>query len=215
GPAAWARTPGGALPRFSAASRRAPVAGPKSPPAETDAMHCGRFRPAPLTRRDMLRTCANGFGAVAFAALLADEGRGAARVQHHAARAKNVIFLYMDGAPSQVDTFDYKPMLEKHHGKDPHSIFKVEPTQFDNVGKVMASPWKFQQHGQCGRWVSELFPHVAECVDDLAFIRSMQSKFPEHTSANYFLHTGSGVQGRPSMGAWFSYGLGSENKNLP
>src|SRR5262249_55748926 len=131
-------------------------------------MHCGRFRPAPLTRRDMLRTCANGFGAVALAALFAEEGRGGpAKVQHHPAKAKNVIFLYMAGAPSQVDTFDYKPMLEKHHGKDPHSIFKVEPTQFDNVGKVMASPWKFKQHGQTGRWVSELFPHVAECVDDL------------------------------------------------
>ncbi len=81
-------------------------------------------------------------------------------------------------APSQVDTFDYKPLLEKHHGKDPHAIFKVEPTQFDNVGKVMASPWKFKQYGQCGRWVSDLFPHVAQCVDDLAFIRSMWHEVP-------------------------------------
>ena len=79
----------------------------------------------------------------------------------------------------------------------------------------MASPWKFQQHGDSGLWVSDLFPNVAECVDDLAVIRSMVSKFPEHTSANYFLHTGSGFQGRPSMGAWVSYGLGSDNKNLP
>jgi hypothetical protein len=121
----------------------------------------------------------------------------------------------MDGGPSQVDTFDYKPLLAKHHGKDPHSIFKVEPTQFNNVGRVMASPWQFRQHGQCGLWVSELFPHVATMADDLTVIRSMTSKFPEHTSANYFLHTGSGVQGRPSMGAWASYGLGSENQNLP
>ena len=175
-------------------------------------MHCHLFRPTPLTRRDMLLHCANGFGAVALASLLADDGRAAV---HHQPKARNVIFLYMDGAPSQVDTFDYKPLLEKHHGKDPHSIFKVEPTQFDNVGKVMASPWKFKQYGECGRWVSELFPHVAQCVDDLAFVRSMISKFPEHTSANYFLHTGSGIQGRPSMGAWASYGLGSENRNLP
>ena len=171
-----------------------------------------------ISRRQMLQRCANGFGAVALAALLAEEGHGAADrkpVNHHPATAKNVIFLYMDGGPSQVDTFDYKPLLEKYNGKDPHSVFKVEPTQFNNIGKVMMSPWKFKQHGQSGMWVSELFPHVAECVDDLAVIRSMISKFPEHTSANYFLHTGSGIQGRPSMGAWLGYGLGSENKNLP
>jgi hypothetical protein len=178
-------------------------------------MHCRRFTPRPLTRRDMLQRCANGFGAVALAALLAEDGHGAVEKLHHPAKARNVIFLYMDGGPSQVDTFDHKPMLEKFNGRDPRQVFKVEPTQFDNIGKVMASPWKFRQYGDSGRWVSELFPHVAECVDELAVIRSMVSKFPEHTSANYFLHTGSGFQGRPSMGAWFSYGLGSENKNLP
>ncbi len=180
-------------------------------------MHCGRFIPTPLSRRDMLLRCANGFGAVALSALLAEEGHSAAALSapHFAARARNIIFLYMDGGPSQVDTFDYKPLLEKYHGRDPHSIFKVEPTQFNNVGRVMASPWKFRRRGQSGLWVSDLFPHVAECIDDLCVIRSMVSKFPEHTSANYFLHTGSGVQGRPSMGAWVSYGLGSLNKNLP
>jgi len=179
-------------------------------------MHCGRFFSTPLTRRDMLLRCANGFGAVALAALLAEEGRSAAVPSpHFRARARNVIFLYMDGGPSQVDTFDYKPLLEKYHGRDPHSIFKVEPTQFNNVGRVMASPWKFRKRGQSGLWVSDLFPHVAECIDELCVIRSMMSKFPEHTSANYFLHTGSGLQGRPSMGAWVSYGLGSLNKNLP
>jgi hypothetical protein len=178
-------------------------------------VQCRRFQ-CPLTRRDMLLRCANGFGAVALTALLADEAPGAQRpVLHHPAKAQRVIFLYMDGGPSQVDTFDYKPLLEKFDGRDPHTVFKVEPTQFDNVGKVMASPWKFKQHGQSGLWVSELFPNVAQCVDDLAVVRSMVSKFPEHTSANYFLHTGSGIQGRPSMGAWFGYGLGSENKNLP
>jgi hypothetical protein len=168
----------------------------------------------------MLLRCANGFGAVALAALMAEEGRGAPgapppATRHHPARARNVIFLYMDGGPSQVDTFDYKPLLGKHHGKDPHSVFQVEPTQFDNVGKVMASPWAFRRHGQSGLWVSDLLPHIAGCVDDLCMVRSMVSKFPEHTSANFFLHTGVGVQGRPSMGAWFSYGLGSENRNLP
>ncbi len=178
-------------------------------------MHCGRWH-TPLNRRDMLQRCANGFGAVALSALLAEEcAAGPTPVRHHPAKARSVIFLYMDGGPSQVDTFDYKPLLEKYHGKDPHTVFKVEPTQFDNVGRVMASPWRFQQHGDSGLWVSDLFPHVAQCVDDLAVIRSMVSKFPEHTSANYFLHTGSGFQGRPSMGAWASYGLGSENKDLP
>jgi Protein of unknown function (DUF1501) len=176
----------------------------------------------PLTRRDMLRRCANGFGAVALAALWSEDAKGLPGTStpllaapHHPPRARNVIFLYMDGGPSQVDTFDYKPLLEKHNGKDPHSLLTVEPTQFNNVGRVMASPWKFRRHGQCGVWVSELFPNVAGCVDELCFIRSVVSNFPEHTSANYFLHTGNGAQGRPSMGAWFSYGLGSENRDLP
>jgi hypothetical protein len=164
----------------------------------------------------MLLRCANGFGAVALAALVAEDSRGAAvSVRHHPAKARNVIFLYMDGGPSQVDTYDYKPLLEKYHGRDPHTVFKVEPTQFDNVGRVMASPWKFRRRGQSGLWASDLLPHVAEQIDDLCFIRSVVSKFPEHTSANYFLHTGSGFQGRPSMGAWVSYGLGSENRDLP
>jgi hypothetical protein len=186
-------------------------------------MHCHRFIPRALTRREMLERCANGFGAVALAALLAEEGGaadpnpggGRKPVQHHPAKARNVIFLYMDGGPSQVDTFDPKPLLARYDGRDPHSVFKVEPTQFNNVGKVMASPWKFKQYGAAGLWVSSLFPYLAECADELAVIRSVVSKFPEHTSANYFLHTGSGVQGRPSMGAWASYGLGSLNKNLP
>jgi hypothetical protein len=183
-------------------------------------MHCGRYL-RPLTRREMLLRCANGFGAVALTALLAEENRAGSPAEvhsttrHHRARARNVIFLYMDGGPSQVDTFDYKPLLAKHHGKDPHDVFRVEPTQFNNVGKVMASPWRFERRGQSGLWVSDLLPHIGACIDRLCVIRSMVSNFPEHTSANYFLHTGSGVQGRPSMGAWFSYGLGSDNKNLP
>jgi hypothetical protein len=170
----------------------------------------------------MLLRCANGFGAVALAALLAEEARaepgspsGHLSAPHHPARAHNVIFHYMDGGPSQVDTFDYKPLLTQYHGQDPHAVFKVEPTQFNNVGRVMASPWKFGRCGQAGHWVSDLLPHVAGCVDDLCFVRSMVSNFPEHTSANYFLHTGTGFQGRPSMGAWVSYGLGSLTRNLP
>jgi len=171
-----------------------------------------------LNRREWLQRSSNGFGALALSALLVEDSRADSKLPalHHPAKAKSVIFLYMDGGPSQVDTFDYKPKLEKFNGQDPHKVLeKVEPTQFASIGKVMQSPWKFKQYGQSGTWVSELFPHVAECVDDLAFIHSMVSKFPEHTSANYFLHTGAGVQGRPSWGAWCGYGLGTGNKDLP
>jgi hypothetical protein len=130
-------------------------------------------------------------------------------------KAKNIIFLYMDGGVSQVDSFDPKPRLEKENGEDPTSKFKVDATQFGNVGKILKSPWTFKKYGESGMEVSELFPHIATCVDDMALVRSMVSNFPEHTNANYFLHTGSGLQGRPSMGAWMNYGLGSENNNLP
>ncbi|WP_145266225.1 DUF1501 domain-containing protein [Calycomorphotria hydatis] len=174
----------------------------------------------------MLSQSACGFGAMALAALGQDrayaapspannELRTAGHSLHHEAKAKNVIFLYMDGGPSQVDTFDPKPMLDKYNGQAPTEHFSVEPTQFNSIGNVLASPWKFQQYGESGIPVSELFPQVATCVDDLAVIRSMTSEFPEHTFANYFLHTGSGLQGRPSMGAWVNYGLGSECQNLP
>jgi hypothetical protein len=121
----------------------------------------------------------------------------------------------MDGGVSQVDSFDPKPRLTKEHGQDPKKKFKVDATQFDNVGKILKSPWEFKKYGECGMPVSELFPHIANCVDDIALIRSMTSQFPEHTNANYFLHTGSGLQGRPSMGSWMTYGLGSENNNIP
>jgi hypothetical protein len=170
----------------------------------------------PLTRREFLTRSANGFGAVALAALLAEDGKATAPVRHHPAKAKAVIFLYMDGGVSQVDSFDPKPLLDRYHGQDPRTaIGKLEPTQFANVGKVMKSPWKFRQYGRSGTAVSELFPHVAKCVDDLAVVRSMVSQSPEHTRANYLLHTGSGIQGRPSWGAWAGYGLGTGNKDLP
>ncbi|MFO0943249.1 MAG: DUF1501 domain-containing protein [Pirellulales bacterium] len=132
---------------------------------------------------------------------------------HHTPKAKNVIFLYMDGGPSQMDTFDPKPELARLSGK-PFPM-KMEPTQFDNNGSTLGSPWQFNQHGQSGLWVSELFPNVAKHADKLCVIRSMTSKFSEHTSANYFLHTGLGIVGRPSMGAWVVYGLGSASQELP
>ncbi len=173
------------------------------------AFPCSRVH-LPPTRRDWLRSAALGFGGVAASSLLADAG------PHHPATATSVIFLYMDGGPSQIDTFDPKPLLAKYDGRDPYKVLaRVEPTQFANVGKVMASPWKFKNYGGSGLPVSDLFPHVGGCADDLAVIRSMTVKFPEHTSANYFLHSGSGLQGRPSVGAWVGYGLGSVAKNLP
>jgi hypothetical protein len=184
---------------------------------------CHRYQPPPLDRRGFLRQAGCGFGAVALAALLANRDIEAAgqqpasplapRPPHFRPQAKNVIFLYMDGGPSQVDTFDPKPRLTKDHGQ-PFAM-KMEPTQFNNNGSTLGSPWKFKQYGESGIPVSDLFPHVAQHVDKLAVIRSMTSNFPEHTSANYFLHTGIGVQGRPSMGAWLGYGLGSECRDLP
>ena len=184
-----------------------------------------RRPPAPdLSRRDLLFRCAHGFGAVALASLLptrafgaqlADAARDplAPRVTHFAPRARNVIFLYMDGGPSQVDTFDPKPRLDRENGQ-PIGM-AIPKTQFDDVGAVLKSPWEFRQHGESGIPVSSLFPFVAQHVDRLAVVRSMTSGFPEHTNANYFLHTGSGLQGRPSMGSWIGYGLGSECRDLP
>jgi len=183
-----------------------------------------------LSRRAMLAKAACGFGSVALLSLMqerdyggnlfaaeekkaGDPGPFAPKKPHFEPKVKNVIFLYMDGGPSQVDTWDPKPALDKVNGK-PFPM-KTEPTQFNNIGKTLASPWKFKQHGESGIPVSSLFPHIAKHVDDLAVVRSMTSNFPEHTNANYFLHTGLGVQGRPSMGAWVTYGLGSECRDLP
>jgi len=177
----------------------------------------------PLSRREMLVRSANGFGAAALAALLASEAPGAdaprsadpfaPKKPHFEPKAKSVIFLFMDGGPSQVDTFDPKPLLEKYHGK-PFPA-KVEPTQFNAIGNTLASPWKFRRYGQSGLPVSDLFPHIGRCADDLVVIRSMVANFSEHTNANYFFHSGHGQQGRPSFGAWVTYGLGSECRDLP
>src|SRR5437588_5478942 len=139
-------------------------------------MHCNRFLAAPLTRRQMLLQCANGFGALALTSLLGESAYGeilrqdktplTPRPPQHQAKATSVIFLFMDGGPSQVDTFDPKPRLDREHGM-PIKV-KVEPTQFNNVGAVMKCPWKFKPYGQSGIPVSDLFPHVAQFVDDLA-----------------------------------------------
>jgi hypothetical protein len=158
----------------------------------------------------MLCRAANGFGGLALLSLLRESARAAT---HHPAKAKSVIFLFMDGGPSQMDTFDPKPRLTTDHGKP--LPFKPPTTVFNISDKMLGSPFKFQRYGQSGAPVSDLFPHVAGCVDDLCIIRSMVADHSEHTAANYFMHSGSGFQGRPSMGAWVTYGLGSEAKNLP
>ena len=188
--------------------------------------HCRRFAAPPMTRREMLSQCGIGFGAVALSAMLNESGSAANSVNlpsdlnpfaprdpHFEPKAKSVIFLYMDGGVSQVDSFDPKPELDKRNGQ-PFGA-KIEPTQFNNIGNTLASLWKFKQYGESGTPVSDLFPYIGQQVDKLAVIRSMTSAFPEHTNANYFLHTGHGQQGRPSMGAWVGYGLGSECQDLP
>jgi len=165
------------------------------------------------SRREMLATCANGFGGLALLHMLAGESAAAERQPHYAAKAKSVIFLFMDGGPSQMDTFDPKPRLTQENGQK--IPIKTPTTVFNISDKVYGSPFTFKQYGQSGAWVSDLFPHTAECVDDMTIIRSMVADHSEHTAANYFIHSGSGFQGRPSMGAWVNYGLGSASENLP
>ena len=165
----------------------------------------GRMGPL-WTRRDLLRSGATGFAWMALSALTQQRAFGAPVRTHFAGKTKNVIFLFMDGGVSHVDTFDPKPALEKHAG---------EPWADDPTRKWQKSPWKFAQHGRSGMWVSELFPHLASCADDLAVVRSMKADLPIHSTGVIFLHTGHNLAGRPSLGSWMSYGLGSENENLP
>jgi hypothetical protein len=170
----------------------------------------------PHSRRKLLKSSAAGFGSVALAGLLGEEARVgalAARPPHFPAKAKRIIFLFMHGGPSQVDTFDYKPQLEKDHGKP--LPFPKPRVQSGATGNLLKSPWKFQQHGESGAWVSELFPHVARCVDDMCIVNSMHCSNSRHGAALLELHTGSDTFVRPSMGSWITYGLGTENENLP
>ncbi|MFN0195290.1 MAG: DUF1501 domain-containing protein, partial [Planctomycetaceae bacterium] len=173
------------------------------------------------TRREFLSQAALGFGGVALTALLqersyadaVEDGSLAPRVPMFPARAKNIIFLYMDGGPSHMDLFDPKPRLDAEHGQP--IKMKVQPTQFNSIGNVLKSPWKFRNHGESGLPFSEIIPHIGAHADDICVVRSMTSSFSEHTNAHYFLHTGHGLQGRPSMGSWFSFGLGTACENLP
>ena len=176
-----------------------------------------------LTRREALWQVGGGLGGIALAyllgqdRLLADAPRPRPEFDgglHHKAKAKRVVQLFMSGAASQCDTFDYKPELIKRHGEkfDPGGKLELFQSQ---PGAVMQSPWKWKQYGQCGKWVSDLVPHLASCVDDIAFLPAMVSKSNVHGPATFLQNTGFVLPGFPAMGAWVCYGLGSLNQNLP
>jgi hypothetical protein len=177
------------------------------------------------TRREFLWNLGGGLGGVALAQLLADGGlladaaaaepstRATSR-SHHPAKATRVVQLFMSGAASQCDLFDYKPELIRRNGQPWDPGEKVELFQSE-PGHCMQSPWGWKQHGQCGKWMSELVPRLAECVDDIAFIHSMVSKSNVHGPATFMQNTGFVLPGFPSMGAWISYGLGSMTDDLP
>src|SRR6476620_9238666 len=186
---------------------------------------CGR------TRREFLWETGAGFTGLALTGLLsadgffdrragASESKGsfvnpmAPRPPHFAPKAKSVIFLFMYGGPSHIETFDYKPKLYPLDGKT------IEVKTFGrgghrNQGRVVGPKWQFKQYGQCGKWVSDLFPNLATCVDDIAFIHSMTADSPIHGSAMLQMNTGKILSGSPCLGSWVNYGLGSVNQNMP
>ncbi len=174
--------------------------------------HCpGSITPS-LTRRGFLQQASAGFGWLALNGLFS---RQASAAPHFPAKAKNIIFCFMDGGPSHVDTFDYKPMLKKHQGQPIGSRWLSKKSD-STAGRVwLGCPWEFRQRGQSGLWVSELFPKLAGVADHLCVVRSMVGELPLHGQSNLLLHTGRITGQAPSMGAWVSYGLGTENKNLP
>ena len=195
----------------------------------------GRSRQRFISRRDLLFQAGGGISGIALAYLLSADGALAApaggpqacvgsagvtdspflpKPPHFTPRAKSIISLFMCGGVSQVDTFDYKPMLEKYHGKPLEGKGEVFVRQ-GFPGPLMKSPFQFKQFGQSGKWVSELFPHIGGIVDDLAFIHSAQGRSVDHTLSHYEWNTGSIIAGYPSMGSWVTYGLGSENQSLP
>jgi len=174
----------------------------------------------PIDRRRFLTESAGGLGGIALAQLLARDGFGADLPKpefngglHHPAKVKRIVQLFMNGGASQMDTFDYKPELAKRHGEKVDFGIKVAVTS--PIGNVMKSPFEFKQYGQSGRWVSSVFPHTAECVDDLAFLMSMASKTNVHGPASYMQNTGFVTPGFPAVGAWVSYALGNLSDDLP
>lgn len=189
--------------------------------------------PSPLTRRSFLQRCGLGLGGVALSRLLAGEALAVPRPQAAAnpyaglpafpnfrPRARRVIYLFMSGGPSQMDLFDYKPELNRRHGQElPASVRMGQRLTGMSANQaslpLAGSAFKFAQHGRSGAWISELLPHTARVADDLCFVRSVHTEAINHDPAITFLQTGSQIAGRPSMGAWLSYGLGSSNQNLP
>src|SRR6185436_5128219 len=172
---------------------------------------------SPVSRRELLKTSSCGFGYLALAGLFGQTARAATsqdhplapKKPHFAPRAKRVIFMFMQGGPSHVDTFDYKPALAKDDG---------QPAPRQDVGgnRVwLKSPFKFKQHGESGLWISDLFPHLAKRADDLCLLNGMHTDLPSHAQGTVQMHTGSTQFVRPSVGAWVLYGLGSENDELP
>jgi len=187
-------------------------------PQKTSTCGCPGRRPARFSRREMLAASASGFGMLALSGLVGSEAvaapqsDGALRRAHFRPRAKSVIFCFMDGGVSHVDSFDPKPKLAELDGQP----FTESSNPTANVNRQwLKSPWTFARHGQSGMPVSELFPHIASCVDDLAVVRSMKADLPLHSTGVLYLHTGANNAGRPSLGSWATYGLGSENENLP
>ncbi len=192
---------------------------------------------ATLSRRNFFQRAADGVHGAALAYLLSRDLFGAdtllaaeheqrqpgkrriydlkPRQPHFAPKAKAVIQLFMNGGPSQVDLFDPKPMLDKHHGEPYFDKIAADVSSPQAAGGLLRSPFKFAQHGQSGAWVSEVMPHISNCVDDIAIIRSMFNSHPNHEPALFKIHSGKLLPGRPSIGAWVAYGLGSENQNLP
>jgi hypothetical protein len=172
-----------------------------------------------ISRRQLLRAAGGGFGMLALAGLLAEEAQAVpvpksdnaltVKQPHFPARAKRVIFLFMPGGPSHIDTFDPKPRLTRDNGKPSPKLYLGQQRN------LLASPWKFRKYGQSGIEVSDLFPQVASCIDDVCVIRSMVADDPNHPGGCLLMNTGERVFSRPSLGAWVTYGLGSENQNLP
>jgi hypothetical protein len=173
---------------------------------------------AGCTRRELLRRIGGGFGTLGLASVLASESKAAGplnplapRAPHFTPRATRVIFLFMNGGPSHVDTFDPKPMLARHHG----GAVPAEIRPLRKGGGLMKSPFSFQKYGQSGIEVSELFPEVGSCIDDICVIRSMHTDIPNHEPALLMMNSGQIQPTRPSLGSWLTYGLGTENQDLP
>lgn len=175
--------------------------------------------PVDVSRREMLSRMGAGFGTLGLTGLMAQAAQPSVaasllpKAPHFAPKAKRIIQLFMPGGPSQVDTFDYKPDIAKFEGQRPKSVDR-KSLRNTKMG-LMKSPYSFKQYGKCGKWVSDIFPHVAEHVDDICFIHSMHTDIPEHAGGIMMMNVGHLQPNRPSMGSWLAYGLGTENQNLP